>query len=186
MTELLFMATLAFMGYVVFEVFKTVSEISTLATVISQPDLRVPHDSAVGEALMLKPVVSAESASKNIIKEKAASETQPISKASVGKIYSEKTLPQRPVKTAKSEAPGKGSPSSLLNEGKISHFKNPLSGEISPVPSNYRFAKKWIKDALVMEGLLEKVYKPSELDENASEKVREALEKLGGIEKYRA
>jgi hypothetical protein len=63
-------------------------------------------------------------------------------------------------------------------------FRNPATGEVSPVPANYRFAKKWIKDALVSEKLLDRVYKPNELDDAASKKVKEAIEKLRAIKKY--
>lgn len=69
---------------------------------------------------------------------------------------------------------------------KIVHLKDPSSGEISPVPSNYRFAKKWIKEALVAEGLLNKIYKNSELNESANAKVKEALDKFKKLEKYHA
>ena len=65
-------------------------------------------------------------------------------------------------------------------------LRNPTTGELSSVPANYRFAKKWIKDALVSEKLLDRVYKPSELDDAASRKVREAIDKLRTIKKYQA
>ncbi|GAB6046664.1 hypothetical protein JCM19379_04870 [Methyloparacoccus murrellii] len=65
-------------------------------------------------------------------------------------------------------------------------LRNPATGELSPVPTNYRFAKKWIKDALVSEKLLDRVYKPSELDDATALKVKEAIEKLRAIKKYQA
>ena len=69
---------------------------------------------------------------------------------------------------------------------KVVHLKDPLTGEISPVPSNYRFAKKWIKEALVTEGLLNKVYKNSELTETVNSKAREALDQFKKLEQYHA
>ena len=63
-------------------------------------------------------------------------------------------------------------------------LKNPQTGEITKIPTNYAFAKRWIKDALVTEGLLEKVYKNNELDEAAKLKIQEALQKLQAIDKY--
>ncbi len=65
-------------------------------------------------------------------------------------------------------------------------LKNPKTGEISKIPNNYRFGKRWIKDALVTEGLLDKVYKNNELDEATNNKVQAALDALKNMEKYQA
>lgn len=63
-------------------------------------------------------------------------------------------------------------------------LKNPLTGETCAPPGNYRFARKWVKEALVTEGLLDHIYKTSELDEAASQQVMEALDALGRLEAY--
>ena len=63
-------------------------------------------------------------------------------------------------------------------------LKNPKTGEISKIPGNYAFAKRWIKDALLEEGLLEKVYKNNELTDDVKLKIQEALQKLKAIDKY--
>ncbi len=63
-------------------------------------------------------------------------------------------------------------------------IKNPETGEISKIPNNYRFGKRWIKDALVAEGLLDKVYKNNELDDATNVKVQAALATLKTLEKY--
>lgn len=65
-------------------------------------------------------------------------------------------------------------------------LRDPQTGETASVPSNYRFAKKWVKEALVAEGLLDKVYKNNELDESANEKIKAALEQLKTLAKYHA
>lgn len=62
--------------------------------------------------------------------------------------------------------------------------KNPETGEIATNYANYRFMKRWIKEALVVEGLLEKVYKNNELDAEVEAKIKEALAKLEVIERY--
>ena len=62
--------------------------------------------------------------------------------------------------------------------------KNPETGEITTNYANYRFMKRWIKEALVVEGLLEKVYKNNELDAEVEAKIKEALAKLEVIERY--
>ncbi|CAL1238843.1 hypothetical protein [Candidatus Methylocalor cossyra] len=86
-------------------------------------------------------------------------------------------------------APARSAPARSASAGEGERgpqLRNPLNGEISPMPTNYRFAKKWIKDALVAEGLLDRVYKPSELDETVSQKVKEALDKFKNLERYQA
>jgi hypothetical protein len=65
-------------------------------------------------------------------------------------------------------------------------LRNPVDGETVSAPGNYRFAKKWIKEALVAEGLLDKIYKNSELGDANAVKVKAALEQFRQLEKYRA
>lgn len=65
------------------------------------------------------------------------------------------------------------------------HLRDPATGEITAIPSNYRFAKKWVKEALVAEGLLDRIYKPGELDEATSRRVKEAIERLCLLDRYR-
>ena len=64
-------------------------------------------------------------------------------------------------------------------------LKNPTTGEIVTAYSNYRFTKRWIKDALVVEGLLEKVYKNNELNAEVDAKIKAALVKLETLDKYK-
>ena len=64
-------------------------------------------------------------------------------------------------------------------------LKNPATGEVSKIPNNYRFGKRWIKDALVAEGLLDRVYKNNELDDAVSAKVQTAMAALKNMDKYR-
>ncbi len=63
-------------------------------------------------------------------------------------------------------------------------LRDPKTGDTANVPNNYRFAKRWIKDALVAEGLLDKIYKNNELDDAASKKVKDAIAKLATVKKY--
>lgn len=62
--------------------------------------------------------------------------------------------------------------------------KNPKTGEVSTISSNYRFTKRWIKEALVEEGLLDKVYKGNEIDDAATKKINAALDKIKTLKKY--
>lgn len=139
MTELLAVLTVAYVVYVLYEVFKSVSNSGG-----SQP---LPA---------------------------AASESVAVSEAAVAvaEEIREPEIASAPAKaaTASSEKPPV--------------LRNPVTGETSPLPSNYRFAKKWIKEALVSEGLLKKVYKNSELTEAVNPIVKEALEQFKLLEQY--
>ena len=63
-------------------------------------------------------------------------------------------------------------------------LKNPKTGEVAKLPGNYAFAKRWIKEALVEEGLLDKIYKNNELNDDATAKIQAALQQLKAIDKY--
>lgn len=91
--------------------------------------------------------------------------------------------PAKPAETPPKAAPVKASdePAKLADE-----LRNPATGELTAAPGNYRFAKKWVKEALVQEKLLDKIYKPNELDDATSLKVKEAIDKLRGMKKYQA
>ncbi|MCK5728369.1 MAG: hypothetical protein KAG10_04015 [Methylococcales bacterium] len=63
-------------------------------------------------------------------------------------------------------------------------IRNPETGETAKISNNYRFCKRWIKDVLVKEGLLDKVYKNNELTDDVNAKIQQALADLQMIEKY--
>jgi hypothetical protein len=64
-------------------------------------------------------------------------------------------------------------------------LKDPKTGDVATAYSNYRFTKRWIKEALVAEGLLDKVYKNDELNAEIEAKIKSAVLKLEAIDKYR-
>jgi len=90
---------------------------------------------------------------------------------------SKKTTPANTAKVTKAAVPATAGKKGL---------KDPSTGEVATTYSNYRFTKRWIKDALVAEGLLDKVYKNTELDAEVEGKIKQAIAKLEEIEKYRA
>ncbi|MCU0734567.1 MAG: hypothetical protein MUF20_03445 [Methylotetracoccus sp.] len=149
--------TVVFVGYVLYEVFKTVSSQSS-----SESQVKTPPPAAV----TAKPAVSEPAVA-------AAAKPQPTSTAALKPEPQMKKVQSEP---KKSEA--------APDEVRGLQLKDPVSGETGPAPTNYRFAKKWVKEALVAEGLLDKVYKTADLDDAGSQKVREALEKFKAIEKY--
>jgi hypothetical protein len=159
MAELLFIATTVFVAYVLFVVLAD-KKVSPEAAKVETPN---PHtaeaekiDASVEEAVVTPAVTESV-----VIAERKPSR----SKATATK----KSL------TAES----------LSDTAEIDNLKNPATGEIIRVPANYTFAKRWIKDALVAEGLLDKVYKSNELDDAAQVKIHQALEQLKALDKYK-
>lgn len=75
---------------------------------------------------------------------------------------------------------------SSLTEEKLARgsLRNPETGEVAKIASSYRMCKRWIKDALVTEGLLASVYKTSEVDDLAKVKINLAINQLAQMEKY--
>ncbi len=65
-------------------------------------------------------------------------------------------------------------------------LKDPKTGEVATTYNNYRFTKRWIKEALVTEGLLEKIYTGSELNAEIEAKIKEAVAQLEAMDKYKA
>ena len=87
---------------------------------------------------------------------------------------------EKPV--AKKAAPAKAETRAKVADGTL---RDPETGEVAKIASSYRMCKRWIKDALVTEGLLEKVYKTNEIDDAAKVKIEKALVKLAKMEKYK-
>lgn len=94
------------------------------------------------------------------------------------------TPPPKPViaESAASAPTISAPPAAAVKSG----LRDPKTGEVSTAYTNYRFTKRWIKDALVAEGLLTKIYKNNELDADTEAKIKAALAKLEAMDKYRA
>lgn len=63
-------------------------------------------------------------------------------------------------------------------------LRNPETGEVAKMANSYQMCKRWIKEALVSEGFLDKIYKSSEIDDAARGEINQALEKLMEMETY--
>jgi len=107
----------------------------------------------------------------------------------------EKTPAKKPVATStkaataskpKTAASPKAKPALVPQMVERKGLKDPKTGEIAASYSNYRFTKRWIKEALVAEGLLDKVYKNDELNTEIETKIKNAIVKLEAIAKYQA
>ena len=97
--------------------------------------------------------------------------------------------PEKPVEPVKQSTPQSAPKIEKVaavksNAGKRG-LKNPNTDEVATIYSNYRFTKRWIKEALVSEGLLDKVYKNDELNAELETKIKSAVLKLEANDKYR-
>ncbi len=63
-------------------------------------------------------------------------------------------------------------------------LRNPKTGDVDKIATSYRMTKRWIKEALVTEGLLPKIYKTTEIDDAVKLKASQALAKLAKMDKY--
>jgi len=155
MAELLFIATTIFVAYVLFEALGKKTDTSEPEQPAANP-VTEPKTVSVTEKTNTPPPAAA----------------KPTSKTSTPKP----TKPKPKAKKAPADKPNASAPATTL--------KNPKTGEVAKLPSNYAFAKRWIKEALVEEGLLDKIYKNNELDPAATAKIKDALEQLMAMEKY--
>ena len=93
----------------------------------------------------------------------------------------EKVVAVKSVASATSKPEPTTSPQDAGKRG----LKDPKTGEVATTYSNYRFTKRWIKEALVAEGLMDKVYKNDELNAELEAKIKSAVLKLEANDKYR-
>jgi type IV secretory pathway VirB10-like protein len=113
----------------------------------------------------------------------AAAKPKPSPTAKAKPAAAKKAAPAKPKPAAKPKAAPAKSTTAKATDNVIA-FRNPDTGEEAKIPPSYPFSKRWIKDALITEGLLDRIYKNNELDDANTKKVTEALEKLKTIEKY--
>lgn len=175
MFEFLFFVTALYLGYVAKEAYQAVGRAEKGEPVFVEKPKPAPKPAArpVPPARVASPPAAA-----------AAAPAAPVKAAE--KPAAKKTAPVKS-KAVAAEKPAAKTKKAV--EPKVTladDLKNPETGEITPAPANYRFAKKWIKDALVEEKLLDRVYKPNELDEAASARVKDALDALRSMKKYQA
>jgi hypothetical protein len=123
---------------------------------------------------------------KSITSKSAKAETDTVSEPV--KIVEEQVVPVSVAKTEEPKAQAAQKKHTKVAAGASSaakSLKDPATGDVVNMPNNYRFAKRWIKDALVSEGLLPKVYKNNELDDKTNSKIKTALNKLAKLEQYK-
>ena len=116
-----------------------------------------------------------------VIKAKIPGATASKKEETKAAVKQEKPLVKKAV-PAKTKTKAKPKGKTKVDSGNL---RNPETGEEAKIASSYRMCKRWIKEALVTEGLLEKVYKTNEIDDAAKVKIDKALVKLAKMEKYK-
>ena len=164
MFEIFFMFTIIFVAYVIYHMFNELKEVPTPVP----SALKTKHDAPA--VLTTKP--------------------KPVSKPAVAMV----TPTATPKAVTQSKKPAAIKPATIKKTTVTAAAKStenkkglldPKTGEVTTSYNNYRFTKRWIKDALVSEGLLEKVYKNNELEPAIEATIKAAIVKLEALEKYK-
>ncbi len=176
MDILLYLLIAAFIGYVAY----ALGSLIFLDPSKSKSQSRAPAASGAD-------TVAKQGAAKTKPAAKAAAKPKPVAKPKPAAKKAAPAKPKAAAKPAEKKAKAKAKPApakSSSAKGDVVAFRNPETGEEARIPPSYPFSKRWIKDALIAEGLLDRIYKNTELDDANTKKVTEALEKLQAIEKY--
>jgi len=198
MIEGLFILTTIFVAYVVYAIIgdqrastksKALAEKpETQVAVVEQPKPPVAvteeKPAAVKPAAQAKTAPTMSAAAKKVTPSVAKPVTAKPAEAkpAATKPAAPKPATTKAATTAKPAAAKQPSAAAAPSTG----LKNPNTGEVATAYHNYRFTKRWIKDALVEEGLLDKVYTAKELNPEVDAKIKEAIAKLEAMDKYKA
>ncbi len=161
MSEGLFILTTIFVAYVVYA---AVSDQKTTAKPKAAPTAKPEAQAAVAEE---KPAVIKSAPTKATVTKTASPNAT--AKPAVTKATTTKAAKKTTAVATKSAG-----------------LKDPKTGEVAATYGNYRFTKRWLKEALVAEGLLEKVYTNNELNAETEANIKEAIAKLEAMDKYKA
>ena len=196
MTEVLFILTTIFVAYVAYALVSEQKAATKSQAATAQPEKKVAaaeQAKPTAVATKAKPVATKAAAKPAVVKTAAA---KPVAaKAAAPKATATKAAAPKPVASkaaakpvatktvvAKPAAAKKATTAAAAGAG----LKDPKTKEVTTAYSNYRFTKRWIKDALVAEGLLDKVYANNELDAATEAKIKRAIGQLESMTKYRA
>ena len=190
MTEGLFILTTIFVAYVVYAVIGEQKASAKSKAPAAKPEewaATVKEENpqvavAKENPAAIKPAV-AKTVTPKVAATKAASPKPTATKAEAPKAVVPPKAVTKPAATTAKPAVTK---KALAVPAPSSGLKDPKTGEVATAYGNYRFTKRWIKDALVAEGLLDKVYSTKELNAAAEAKIKTALGKLEAMDKYKA
>jgi pyruvate/2-oxoglutarate dehydrogenase complex dihydrolipoamide acyltransferase (E2) component len=183
MTEGLFILTTLIVAYVIYVIMNekkaggTPTKPAMPATQSGQQAQASAAPKAKAAAPKPKPVVAkatAKAAPKPAVVKATAPAPKPIAPKPATAVKPAAKKPAEITVVATAAGPIKGS-----------GLKDPKTGEVTTAYSNYRFTKRWIKEALVAEKLVEKVYKNDELNQDIEGKIKAGILKLEGMKKYK-
>jgi len=159
----------------------TVYVVYVVQSVFSKKETK-KEDIAVERAVVSAEVVSNKEEKVVAEKEKPAVKKVAPVKATATKSATKKSTAAKPASKVKAKAAPKTKPKA---KAVVSNsLRNPETGDVDKIATSYRMTKRWIKDALVTEGLLPKVYKTTELDDATKLKAKKAIDKLAKMDKY--
>lgn len=187
MTEGVFILTALFVAYVIYVIVnekKTGGDKTTKPSVATaQPAQQASvSEKPKTEAAKPKPVAVAKKApAKPAAKPVEAKKTEVVEKA----VEAKKTVAVKKAAAAPAPKPDPA-PAAESTVIKGTGLKDPKTGEVATSYNNYRFTKRWIKEALVAEKLVDKVYKNDELNASVEAKIKAGLIKLESMKKYKA
>jgi uncharacterized membrane protein len=196
MTEGVFILTALFVAYVIYVIVNE-KKAGGESTKPAPAAMKALQQTVVAE----KPKAIAKPAAAKKAPAKAAAKPVPaqlaaVQEAVVAKPVAvvEKTAAAKPVAAAQKPAVAKpaaaqkpkvaeaSAPEATAVKG--AGLKDPKTGEVATAYGNYRFTKRWIKEALVSEKLVDKVYKNDELNASVEAKIKAGIVKLEGMKKY--
>ncbi|MGZ8158618.1 MAG: hypothetical protein ACXWT1_01805 [Methylobacter sp.] len=186
MTEGLFILTTIFVAYVVYAIMGEQKATAKSKAPAAKPEVQA---AVVEQAKPQVAVAKEKPAAAKAVAPKAAATKAAASKPAAKPAATKAATPKATAKPAASKATAAkpaAAKTAAAVETKSAGLKDPKTGEVATAYSNYRFTKRWIKEALVAEGLLEKVYPANELNADTDAKIKEAIAKLEAMDKYKA
>jgi outer membrane biosynthesis protein TonB len=199
MTEGLFVLTTLFVAYVIYVI---INEKKTEGTAPKSTPVAQPKQQATvtevpkAPAAKASPVAAKPAAAKPVVAAKkpveVAEAPKPTPKVAPKPTAAPIEVASKPVPTPKAAskpvAATKPAPvvAAAVETVKGTGLKDPKTGEVATNYSNYRFTKRWIKEALVTENLVDKVYKNDELNAGVEAKIRAGIAKLESMKEYQA
>ena len=197
MSDALFILTVVYAFYVIYSVTseeETPKKVRVTADKAYKPLVDIPphkeepatseviaEDVSTPEVIKVKHEVISEEISEPEAVEARAEVDKP---AVTPKSAAEHVAPKRIVSTKKDSKSSRRTAAPKI-ELRTVIMTHPETGEEAKVSNNYRMTKRWVKEALVTEDLLDKVYKNTDLDAPAKIKVARALSIIKAMDKYK-
>ncbi len=184
MTEGLFILTTIFVAYVVYAIIGEQRATAKSKAPAAKPEAQaaVAEQSKPQVAIAEEKPAATKTAAPKAAPSKAASSKPAPAKAAAPKVEAK---PATTVKATPAKKPATVK-KTAVTATKSTGLKDPKTGDVVTAYTNYRFTKRWIKDALVEEGLLDKVYAGNEVNAEVDAKIKEAIKKLEAMDKYKA